>query len=107
MPTSARWHIDDATGTKHQYNLYESIAVDVALNHSLLTDIVPFLELGLWNTHFLYFTLETNRIAAQYIHAALAYGKDSNAMIVECLRTFNSSQHYWNSEISHVCRTVS
>eukprot|EP00804_Cyclotella_cryptica_P003558 CCRYP_002177-RA/>CCRYP_002177-RA protein AED:0.41 eAED:0.41 QI:129/1/1/1/1/1/3/997/378 len=105
MPPNARWHMDEATGTKQHYNLYESIAIDVASNHSLLTEMVPFIELGLWNTHFLYFTLETNRIAAQYIHAALAYGKDSNAMIVECLRTFNSAQHYWNSEISHVCRT--
>ena len=107
MKTQARFYTDEATGNKYPLTSHEIIATDVVLNQALLTKHLPFLDLGIWNPHFLWFTLDNNRIMAQYIHAALTYGHDSDLMITELLRTFYNDRNDWNSDICHVCRTVS
>jgi hypothetical protein len=107
MPPQARWYTDQATGNRHPYGTYEIVATDVALHHHQLTKHLPFHELGIWNPNFLFWTLETDRNTAQYIHAACAYGNDCDAMIFEFLRTFNGNPNHWNHQISQVCRIVS
>jgi hypothetical protein len=107
MPTTARWYTDETTGNKIVYTPQESIATDVALHHVSLTKIEPFLDLGLWNMQFIWFVMEHNKVMAQYIHSALAYGHDSEPIIIELLRLLYNPRNLWNSETCHVCRIVS
>ena len=97
----------DSAGNKRSFTTHESIAMDVASSQNSLMEYCPFRELGLWNPYFLWYSLETDKVTAQYIFAALAYGYDSDTMALELLRQFHSPQHRWDTQISHVCRTVS
>lgn len=107
MPVQARGYTYQSNGDKQSVTAYESIATDVTLNSNMLTRNLHFLELGLWNAHFLWFILDSGKMMGQYIHAALAIGRDSTPMILELLRTLHSGRHPWNSDINRVCRTVS
>ena len=81
------------------YNSRESVAIDVAMNQSGLTRIHGFAGLALNSLYFINVALQAGERVAEYLVAAIAYGKDCRSLILETLGHLSRRiGNHWNSE---------
>jgi ubiquitin carboxyl-terminal hydrolase 9/24 len=104
-PDATRWNIDN--DGKRPYQPVESIAHDVALNHTESTTFNKLFEWGIFSLHFLHLACITSEPVAEYLLAASAYHKDTTRLMAETLKTFHQVLGNWGTTDSYnVCEMV-
>lgn len=88
-----RWYASDENN--HPYCLREQIAMDLDRNHTALSQINYFTEIGLQNLNFLNFASSNGKCMAEYLLAASAYGKDTQKVMFESLDHLHGQIGSW------------
>ena len=99
---SRSYIFDEGTGRRHTYTSRESVAIDVGMNSSSLTAIHGFAGIALNSLYFISLAMQAGERVAEYLVAAIAYGKDSRSLIMETLGyLYRRAGNHWNSESVH------
>ncbi len=83
------------------YTSRESVAIDVAMNHSSLSGIHGFTAIALNSLYFISLAVPAGERMTEYLVAAIAYGKDSRSLIIEALVHLSRRVGNWNSESAY------